>query len=501
MQRSNRWQRGTHDLGKRPLRYGLLVLLAIATVVLGLGRSPAMAETARHYTEIEFPPLRPVEIPEYTVYELDNGLQVYLIEDHELPIVSGTALIRTGDRWEPADKVGLAGITGEVMRSGGTVNHPADELNQMLEQRAAFVETSIDTVSGTANFSTLTEDLPEVFSLFAEVLRQPAFPQDKIDLAITQREGAIARRNDSPDGVTSREFRKLVYGASSPYARTTEYSTLAAISRQDVVDFHQQYFHPNTMLLGIVGDFEPEEMRSRIEQAFGDWEPALADQVAWELPEVSQANRGMFMVNQPQLNQSYIQIGHLGGQLDSPDHAPLSVLNEVMNGFGGRLVNEVRSRQGLAYVVYAFWSPRFDYPGLFIGGGQTQSPTTVPFIQSMLSELKRVRTTPISEEELARAKDSVLNAFVFNFTAPGQTLQRLLRYAYYGYPEDFIFQYQQQVTETTQEDILRVAQTHLKPEDLIMLVVGNEAEIDPALSTLVPDTEVTRIDISIPPPV
>lgn len=500
MQRSEHRQRGLQHLRHRVLRYGFLTLLAIGVVILGLGRSPAMAETPRHYTELEFPPLQPVEIPEYTRYELDNGLQVYLIEDHELPLVSGTALVRTGSRWEPADKVGLADITGEVMRSGGTVSHPADELNQMLEQRAAMVENSIDATSGSANFNVLTEDLPDVFSIFAEVLRQPAFPQDKIDLAINQRKGGIARRNDSPDDIVGREFQKLIYGADSPYARTIEYSTLAAISRDDVVKFHQQYYYPNNMILGIVGDFEPDAMRSLIEDAFGDWQPAPPEQLAQALPEVEQANRGTFVVNQPQLSQSYIQIGHLGGQLDSPDYAPLTVLNEVMNGFGGRLMSEVRSRQGLAYVVYAFWSARYDYPGLFIGGGQTQSPTTVPFIQSMLAELEKVRTAPISEDELQRAKDSVLNAFVFNFSAPGQTLQRLMRYEYYDYPDDFIFQYQQAVADTTIDDIQRVAQTHLKPEDLVTLVVGNEADITPSLSTLSPDTDVTQIDISIPAP-
>jgi zinc protease len=481
------------------LRYGIMAILTVMLVVFGLGRSPALASTPRHYTELEYPALPDIPVPEYTHFSLDNGLQVYLLEDHEFPLIHGTAFFQTGDRVEPVEKTGLASVTGEVMRSGGSQSHSADELNQLLEQRAASVETGIDTVSASASFDTLTEDVDDVFGLFAEVIREPAFPQDKIDLAMSQHQGAIARRNDDPDDIAGREFRKLIYGTESPYARTEEYATLANITREDIVTFYSQYFHPNNMLLGIVGDFNAREMRSLIEDTLGDW--AASDAIPpIELPTVTQANEGgVFLVDQPQLTQSYIQLGQLGGQLNSPDYAPLSVMNEVLNGFGGRLVNEVRSRQGLAYVVYAYWVARYDYPGIFIAGGQTRTETTVPFVQSVFAEIEKIRTIPITEDELKRAKDSVLNAFVFNFQDPSQTLSRLLRYIYYGYPEDFIFQYQQAVVNVTIDDVMRVAETYLNPETMVTLVVGNASGMQPALDTL--QSGVTTIDISIPEPV
>jgi len=461
--------------------------------------APVRANEALHYDEIQFPPLPEVQLPDYTRFELNNGMVVYLVEDHELPLVSGFATIRTGDRLEPASQTGLAAITGQVMRSGGTTAHPGDALNQLLEQRAAYIETGIDTTSGSASFSSLTEDLDTVFDLFAEVLRQPTFPQDKLDLAKTQWQGSIARRNDEPGGIANREFNKLIYGEDSPYARTVEYATLNAISRNDLVRFHQQYFHPDNMILGILGDFNPVEMRSRIEQTFNSWPASSARRTPATLPDVTQAQPGgFFLVDQPQLTQSYIQIGHLGGELDDPNYAALSVLNEILNGFGGRLVNEVRSRQGLAYVVYAFWSPRFDYPGLFVGGGQTRSDATVPFIQSFMAEVEKVRQEAVGEEELAIAKEAVLNAFVFNFQEPYQTLSRLIRYEYYGYPNDFIFRYQREVEATTPQDILEAAQTQLKPEQLVTLVVGNSAAIQPPLSSIAPNGVVTPVDITIP---
>jgi zinc protease len=482
---------------------GLSSLVLILTLTSGgilPFSSSLLAEAAPPppYAELEFPPLPEVNIPEYERYELDNGMVVYLMEDHELPLVSGNAIIRTGSRFEPGEETGLAGITGTVMRSGGTEQHPADELNQLLEQRAASVETSIDTTSGGASFSSLTEDVDTVFNLFAEVLTQPAFPEDKIALAKRQLEGAIARRNDDPGNIASREFQKLVYGETSPYARTVEYETLDQITREDIVNFYKKYYHPENIILGIYGDFDAEAMKARLEEAFGDWQPDL-QAITPPVPNATQAKTGgIFLVDQPHLTQSNVLLGHLGGRRDNPDYPALTVLNEILNGFGGRLFNEVRSRQGLAYSVYGYWSPRYDYDGMFIAGGQTRSEATVPFIKAILAEVEEMRNNPVTEKELANAKDSILNSFVFQFQDPSQTMSRLMSYEYYGYPEDFLFQYKEAVEATTVEDILRVAQAYLQPDQIVTLVVGNSTDIQPDLSSLGVDVE--TVDISPPTP-
>ena len=478
----------------------LLGVFALVGALALSWQSPANAVTARHYTELEFPPLREIQIPDYERYELDNGLVVYLMEDHELPLVSGSTTFRTGERLTPDGQTGLGTITGDAMRLGGTETYAPDALNLALEQRAAAVETLVDTATGTASFNVLTEDLEEVFGIFADVVRRPAFAPDKIEFLKNQYRGVIDRRNDDPDEIVSREFRKLVYGANSPYARTIEHTTLDAISRDDIINFYRASVRPDQIILAIAGDFEPDLMKALIEEAFGDWQVANDVPSLSTTPSASQLQAGVFLVEQPQLSQSYVQIGHIGGQRNSPDYAALSVLNEVLNGFGGRLFNEVRSRQGLAYVVYAFWAARYDYPGLFIGGGQTRSEATVPFIQSVKQGIAEIRETPVSDEELARAKDSVLNSFVFNFQNPEQSLSRLVRYEYYDYPQDFVFQFRQAIADITSEDVLAAAQTHLKPEDLVILVVGNSAEITPPLSNLSPDQPVTQVDISIPQP-
>ena len=473
--------------------------LVLLTVLLSFAiRIPAIADTPKHYTELEFPPVPEVQFPEYDRYELDNGMVVYLLEDRDLPLVGGTAIVRTGSRFEPANKVGLASLTGTVMRSGGTQNHPPAILNSILEQKAASIETSINGTSGNASFDTLSEDLDTVFPLFAEVLRQPAFTPEQLAIARRQQQGSIARRNDDPGEIASREFNKVIYGDTSPYGRTIEYSTLDNITRQDITDFYQTYVRPENIILGIVGDFNSDEMIERVRNTFGDWQvdiplPAL------EAPEASQKyNRGLFVVDRPKLTQSNILIGHIGGQIDSPDYPTMSVLNGVLNGFGGRLFNEVRSRQGLAYSVYGAWSPNYDYDGLFIAGGQTQTDNTVPFIRSVTSEIKKLRTQPVSEQELKDAKESILNSFVFNFETPNQSLSRLMRYEYFGYPENFIFEYQDKVQNTTQKDIQEAAQKHLKPNKLVTLVVGNKDAMNPPLSSLTQQINVVDISISQP---
>jgi len=473
--------------------------LVVLTVLLSFAiRLPAIADTPKHYTELEFPPVPEIQLPEYDRYELDNGMVVYLLEDRDLPLIGGTALIRTGSRFEPANKVGLAQLAGSAMRSGGTENHPAAELNSILEQKAASVETSINGTSGNASFTTLTEDLDTVFPLFSEVLRQPAFAPDKFAIAKKQQQGSIARRNDDPGDIASREFNKVIYGETSPYARTIEYQTLDNISRQDAVDFYQTYIRPENMILGIVGDFDTDQMIQRVQNAFGDWQidsppPAL------EAPAASQKyTKGLFVVDRPKLTQSNILLGHIGGQFSSPDYATMSVLNGVLNGFGGRLFNEVRSRQGLAYSVYGAWSPSYDFDGLFIAGGQTQTNSTVPFVKSIISEIEKLRTQPVTQKELDDAKESILNSFVFNFQSPSQTLSRLMRYEYFDYPEDFIFEYQDKIQSTDQKDILNAAKKYLKPDQLVTLVVGNTQAMNPPLSSLT--QEINVVDVSIPQP-
>ncbi|MBJ7898843.1 MAG: insulinase family protein [Cyanobacteria bacterium RI_101] len=461
---------------RKPLLWSVLLSLTLLLTLL-IHPAQAQGEKALPFDELRFPPLPEIQLPQYERYVLPNGLTVYLIEDSTLPLIRGTALFRAGARWEPAEKTGLASLTGTVMRTGGTPTYSPGALNRELESRAAAIETSIGLSSGSASFDALSADGDWILGVFGEILQKPVFAPEQVALAQTQLRGAIARRNDDPGNIAGRELNKLIYGAGSPYARTVEYATLDAIQREDLIQFHQTYVRPDQMILGIVGDFQSAALKERINEVFGAWVPP-AGKPQLQPPGAAQAQKNqLFLVEQPQLTQSNVFLGQLGGRIDSPDYPALMVMNGVLNGFGGRLFNTLRSQKGLAYSVSGRWQPGFDYPGTFVAGGQTRTETATQFIDALKTEIRRLRTEPITEKELAYAKESILNSFIFNFEKPQQTLGRLMTYDYYGYPQDFIFEYQRRVKETTIEDVRRVAQQYLQPDQWVTLVVGNNKEL------------------------
>jgi len=481
-----------------PKWFGLAAVVAVAIALLGSVPSGRAAPvTPRHYSDLEFPELPEVRVPDYTRFTLDNGMVVYLMEDRDLPLVSGTALLRAASRYEPTEQVGLGALTGTTMRLGGTATRAPEAVDAFLEERAAAVEVGVGRDAGSASFQSLSENLTEVFALFAEVLREPAFAEEAVELAKQQQRSAIARRNDDPNRLASRELQKLIYGADSPYARQPEYETLANITREDLRAFHRTHIRPEGIVLGLVGDFDTAAMRDRVEATFGDWrarEP-LPD---WSAPPVEPLrSEGLFVIDQPQLSQSSVRFGHVGGRFDDPDYPAMRVVSEVLNGFGGRLFDEIRSRRGLAYSVFSGWQVDFDREGFLTVGAQTQSAQTVPLIEAAQAEIERMRAEPISEQELSEAREATVNSMVFNFRTPAQSLSRLLRYELHGYPEDFLFQVQAAIANLTAEDVLAAAQENLQ-DSFATVVVGNVEAIQPPLSNL--GETVTALDVSIPEP-
>jgi zinc protease len=465
-------------------------LLALALLV----SAPASAQ--RHYKDLVYPPLGELAVPEVERFELPNGLSLYLLEDHSLPKVEGRALIRTGARLEPAEKIGLASILGQVLRTGGSKSRPGEEIDRLLENAGASLETDIGEGSGTASLFALREHLPLVLEILADLLRDPGLPEDKIDLAKIQERTGIARRNDDVSAIAGREFQKLLYGPASPYARTTEYATIEAITRDDLLSFHRRYFLPNRTLLGLWGDFDSAEVRALVERFFGSWErgPEAADAI----PQAASSKGGVSFIEKDDVNQTSLRIGQLGGRIDDPDYFALSVMAEILGGgFSSRLFQTVRSQRGLAYSVGASWNASYDHPGTFLVSSSTKSESTVESIRAIVEEIDRITKEPVEADELGLAKDGILNSFVFHFDRKGEIVSRLMLYDYYGYPADFLKRYQESVSRVTAEDVLEVARKHLRPGDLVVLAVGREDDFDAPLTTL---GNVETLDIGIPPP-
>ncbi len=465
-----------------------------ACIVAALCTLPTLAQS--HYADIDAPPLPEFDIPEPEQVTLPNGMVVFLIENHELPLIAMSARVGVGALYEPADKVGLASIAGQVMRTGGTESVDADALNLQLENMGAQIESSIGTVSGQVFMSSLTETVDDVLPLFADVLMHPAFPEDKIDLAKTQAKSGISRRNDQAQSIVNREFDKLLYGADSPYARHTEYATIDAIERQDMVDFHGQYFLPNNTILGVWGDFDTGEMVAKLENAFAAWQPQ-EDFVRPTQPSPDTGSEyGVYYAPKMDVTQSAILMGHPGEiTRNHPDYFAVTVMNQVLSGFTGRLFQNVRDDKGLAYSVFGGYTANFERPGQFYAGIMTKSETTVDGTEAVREEIEKMRAAPPSDEELELAKDNYLNSFVFNFDTRQEIVNRMMTYAYYDYPLDFLNQVREGVQAVDASEVHRVAQKYLRPDDMKILAVGNGDDFGRPLTEL---GEVETIDIAIP---
>jgi len=483
----------------------LALILALALPAMAQAPAPAAARPAGKAAavvpavkDLKFPPLRPIQIPKVETSTLPNGMRLYLLEDHELPIINGTALVRTGNLFDPADKVGLATITGHVIRSGGTRTTTGDQLDEQLENVAASVESGIGETSGSVSFTSMKETTDQVMAAFRDVLTGPEFRQDKIDLYKTQLASSISRRNDDAHGIAQREFSDIVYGRDNPYGWRIEYATLERITRADVEAFYQRYFFPANVMLAIRGDFDPAAMKAKVEKLFAGW-TAQQPPVPAFLPVAATARPGTYLAVKEDVTQTFFVLGHLGGVLRDQDYPALEVMADILGGgFRSRLFQRVRTQMGAAYEISANWGATYDHPGLFDISGSTKSASTVDTLKAIEQEMARIRTSEVSAEELETAKQSALNSLVFAFDTRAKTLGRLLTYEYYGYPKDFIDRYQKALAAVTRADVLRVAREHLKPAEVTVVAVGNPKDFGTRLEAL--GNPVENIDLTIPEP-
>ena len=451
---------------------------------------------AASWKDVKIPALHSFTPAQPRRVELPNGIVLLLQEDHELPVIDGLARIRGGSREEPAAKIGLVDTLADSWRTGGTKTKTGDDLDDYLEARAAKVETEATADSTIASFSCLKTDFDDVFAIFADVLRNPEFRQDKIDLSKDGNRAGIARRNDSASGIAQRESAKLGYGAQNPYAREPEYATLDAITRQDLIDWHKAHVHPNNILFGIVGDFDSVALEAKIRRAFEGWPKGPA--VAAPKIDFQPAKPGYYAVDKTDVNQSNIDMVEIGTKRSNPDYYAITVFNEAFGGgFSSRLFGSIRSKKGLAYGVGGGIGTSFDHDGLVRIVMGTKSSTTIESIQALYDEIDNLKANPLTDDEIRRAKDSILNSFVFNFDSPAKVLREQMAYAFYGYPSDYLERFRAGIEKVTPADAARVAAKYLHKDQLAVLVVGNASEFDKPLSSL---GTVNKVDITIPEP-
>ncbi len=464
----------------------LWICFSLALISFGAG----CARIPTHPSALRYPELN-VEYPKPERVVLDNGLVIYLLEDHEVPIVDGFLTVRGGSIYDPPEKIGLASMTGAVMRTGGTPDMTGDEIDEELELLAASVETSFSREEANASFSTMAKDLDRVLQLYADVILRPAFREDKIELKRREMLEEIRRRNDDPGRIASREFGFLVYGKENPWARMPSRSDVLSLTQQDLVEFHRRSFRPDQAILALAGDFSRNEMLEKIKKIFGDWKPSgepfqKLEPIRDDAPRV-----GVHIVRR-ETEQVNIRLGHLGISRHDPDRFAVLLLNYILGdgGFNARLIQTIRSDLGLAYVVWGSIGHGTDR-GAFTVVAETKSESTGLAVEKMIEIIQGMCNELVSEEDISRAKESLINQFVFLYDSSWGIVRQYASLEHYGYAEDYLDKYLDRLKAVTREDIQNAARKHLHPDSLVILAVGNPDTSETPLSKFGTVSEIT----------
>jgi len=464
----------------------LMAGCATTQVATTTGSSAAL-ENADPRT-MTFPPLTFL-IPRSERVQLKNGMVVYLLQDHELPIVNLTAYLNAGSIYDPADKVGLASLTGASLRSGGTKATSPDKMDRELEFMASSLESSIGADHANVSLATLTRNLDRTLALFAELMTRPAFDQARVELARMQAIEAIRRQNDDPKAIASRELSRAIY-PDHPLSRIPTLASVRAITRDDMIAFQERYFYPANTILAVSGDFDREKLLKNLETLFAGWPNRAASFPA--VPEPKEDASAAVLHVQKEVNQSVIRMGHLGIDKSNPDLHAIKVMDYILGGgFTSRLTQEIRSNQGLAYNVDSYFDPGRRFKGPFMAETETKSESTVKAATLLRSIIAGMTLAEVSEKELKLAKDSIINSFIFGFARSDAVVNQQARLEFYGYPAGYLENYRDNIAQVTRADVLRVARKYLHPDAMKLVVVGDEKKFDAPLSVFGSVREIT----------
>jgi zinc protease len=479
-------------------RFTARVLKCLFAGLLLLPLCPSLhAQQSKPWEQIPIPPLHQFKPQQPKRIALKNGIVLFLQEDHELPFVSGSVLIPGGSRDEDPAKCGLIDIYGQAWRTSGTTKMNGDAMDDLLEAKAAHIETGGDVDSTAVSWESLKADTDQVYDLAMDLLFHPKFEQQKLRLAQQQEATMIVRRNDDENQIAGREAVKLVYGANSPYARQPELSTISKVTIADLQAWHDRTIG-GKLIIAISGDFDPAAMEAKLRATFEKLPPAKPNPVRHD--DITGPKPGVYFIDKSDVNQSNVEIVGVGLDRHNPDIPSVAMMNDVFGGgFASRLFQTVRTKYGLAYAVGGGLSFAWDHPGTFDAVVMPRSDKTVEAIQRTYDVLNSLVTEPFTEEELKRAKDNILNSFLFRYDTKDKVLAERVRLEFYGYPADYLETYKAALEKVTLADLNAVAKKYIHPDKYAVLVVGNKSEITPGLETLKMGP-VHNIDIAIPQP-
>ncbi len=468
-------------------------------------------EIPPHPSQLEFPQLE-FEPPDQAEFrrELPGGAVAYMVEDHQLPLVSVSMMLPTGDYLETDDQLGLAGFTGNQMRAGGTTTISAREFDEEAAFLASDIGSSIGDTSGGASLNSLAQNLPRSLELFFDMLKNPGFDPQRLELARAQTLQGMERRNDRTQGIAGREFGRLMRGDHFTARQSTQ-ATIEAITPEAMREFHAKYYNPSRFLFAVSGDFDSDEMVERLGEFLtaDGWPQGVA-----EVPPIPAPTHvptpGVFMVHKddPNLNQANVQIGHPGIARSNPDHIAVSVMNYILGGggFTSRIMQRVRSDEGLAYSAGSSFPAGTYYPIPFTASFQSENGRSAQAATIVLEEMRRIREEKVSAQDIEVSQNYNIEIFPRFFATAGQVAGTFASDEFTGREEGYWKNYRDRIAAVNADEVLRVAQKYLKPDQATILAVGNTDEIKAGnpekpefnFDKLDPDGDITMIPLPDP---
>ena len=441
--------------------------------VLDRTRPPALGPT---------PALR---LPAVQSAVLPNGLRMFVIEMHEVPVVDITLSIDAGAVGDPADLPGLATFTAGMLDEGAG-RRAALEIAEEADFLGARLRTAASFDIATVYLHVPKRQLGPAFDLMADVALRPTFADSEVTRQRELRRTAIIQQRDQPNAIAAVAFPAIVFGTAHPYGRPiggTEAST-AALTRERVVEFYRVYYRPSNARLLIVGDISLAEARQLVTARFGGWERGEPRTAPAAAAPPSPAPRTIYIIDKPGAAQSVIRIGHVGVARDNPDYFPIEVMNTILGGsFTSRLNQNLRETHGYTYGANSGFDQR-RMPGPFQAASSVQSSKSDSALIEFMRELRGIRDEAVPQAELDKARSYLALGMPGNFETTAGAARQFTELLTYGLPLDYYNTYIQRITAVTAADVQRVARLYLNPDQFVITIVGDRASIEAGLRAL-----------------
>ena len=460
-----------------------VALLAVSTLVpmAAPAQTPAKRTASgripAHPRDVRYPPLT-YAAPDRAAHRhvLPSGVVVHVVPDRTASLVDVTVKVRAGAYLDVAGKEGLASAVASQVREGGAGALDAEAFDEELAFLAADFDSAAAGREATAHVNVLSKDLGAGLDLFFAALREPRFQADRLELWRSRTLQALSRRNDDTAQVEGREWDRLMFGADHFEARQPTSTSVGSLTRDDLVGFHQRFWHPGNLVVAVSGDVLTAEVLAQLERRFAAWPKGEA---APEPPKPTAPPAvGVRLVNKPDVNQTRVTMGHRGTTWDTPDAVALQVMNAILGGggFTSRIMERVRSDEGLAYQAATMIAWGRTYPGTYRVVFQSKNRSVARAAAIVTEELARIQREPVSETELRVAKANLVDGFPARFTTARRTAEVFLEDELMGRPADWWKTYRDRVSAVTAADVQAAARNHLHPDQVLILAVGKIEE-------------------------